>query len=301
MAAGYGTGHTNLTASQPGMIQALRKHWPEYLIEAACLGIFMISAGVFTALFEYPNSPAHHAIANPDLRRALMGVAMGLTAVGLIYSPWGQQSGAHMNPAVTLTFFRLGKVPKWDALFYIAAQFIGGLLGVLLTKAALGMTFTHPTVNYVVTVPGAAGVTAAFAGETLIAGGMMLMILIVTNTPKLARWTGVFAGTLVALYITFEAPYSGMSINPARTVASALPSGVWTAGWIYFIAPVGGMLLAVEIYRVLKKGAQVACAKMNHDLRRRCIFCGHPGTTQISAVPTKADESCKVSTVSATH
>jgi aquaporin Z len=264
------------------MIQALRKHWPEYLIEAACLGIFMISAGVFTALLEYPNSPAHHAIASPDLRRALIGIAMGLTAVGLIYSPWGQQSGAHMNPAVTLTFFRLGKVAKWDAVFYIAAQFIGGLLGVLLTKAALGMIFTHPTVNYVVTVPGAAGVAAAFAGEALIACGMMLMILIVTNTPKLARWTGVFAGTLVALYITFEAPYSGMSINPARTVASALPSGVWTAGWIYFVAPVGGMLLAVEIYRALRKSARVACAKLNHHTNRRCIFCGFVGASAVS-------------------
>jgi aquaporin Z len=283
------------------MLTALRKYWPEYLIEAACLGIFMISAGVFTALFEYPNSPAHHAIASSDVRRALIGIAMGLTAVGLIYSPWGQQSGAHMNPAVTLTFFRLGKVAKWDAVFYIAAQFIGGLLGVLLTKAALGMTFTHPNVNYVVTVPGAAGVAAAFVGEALIACGMMLMILLVTNTPKLARWTGVFAGTLVALYITFEAPYSGMSINPARTVASALPSGVWTAGWIYFVAPIGGMMLAVEIFRALRKGAQVACAKLNHDLRHRCIFCGHPGTNQISVVQIKAEEPCKASVISTTH
>jgi len=259
------------------MFTALRKHWPEYLIEAACLGIFIISAGVFTALLEYPGSPVHQAIASPDLRRALIGVAMGLTAIGLIYSPWGQQSGAHMNPAVTLTFFRLGKVQRWDAVFYIAAQFIGGLLGVLLAKAMLGMSFTHPAVNYVVTVPGPAGVTAAFVGETVIACGMMLMILIVTNTPRLARFTGMFAGTLVALYITFEAPYSGMSINPARTVASAWPGGVWTAGWIYFIAPIGGMLLAVEIYRTLRKGAKVACAKLNHQTSRRCIFCGFGG------------------------
>jgi aquaporin Z len=81
----------------------------------------------------------------------------------------------------------------------------------------------------------------------------------------------------VFLYIAFESPLSGMSINPARTVASAWPSGVWTAGWIYFVAPIGGMLLAVEIYRALRKGAQVACAKWNHDPRHRCIFCGHPG------------------------
>jgi aquaporin Z len=79
------------------------------------------------------------------------------------------------------------------------------------------------------------------------------------------------------LYITFEASYSGMSINPARTVTSALPSGVWTAGWIYFVAPAGGMLLAVEIYRALRKGAKVACAKLNHHTNRRCIFCGFAG------------------------
>ena len=256
------------------MFTALRKHWPEYLIEAFCLGVFMVSAGAFTVLFEYPGSPVHQAIANPDLRRALIGVAMGLTAVGLIYSPWGQQSGAHMNPAVTLTFFRLGKVPMWDAVFYIAAQFIGGLLGVLLTRAVLGKYFADPAVNYVVTVPGAAGVAAAFACEIFISCLLMLMILLATNTPKLARYTGIFAGTLVALFITFEAPYSGMSINPARTVASALPSGVWTAGWIYFAAPIIGMLLAVEIRRVLLQGAHVACAKLHHHGNQRCIFCG---------------------------
>ena len=107
------------------------------------------------------------------------------------------------------------------------------------------------------------------------------LILFITSTPKLARFTGFFGGTLVFLYITFEAPLSGMSINPARTVASALPSGVSTAGWIYFVAPIGGMLLAVEIYRVWRKGTRVACAKWNHDPRQRCIFCGHPGTQRL--------------------
>src|SRR5271165_5947854 len=160
------------------MLEALRKHWPEYFMEASELGAFMISACLFTILLYHPDSPAVHAIQKEILRRIVMGIAMGLTALCIIYSPWGQQSGAHMNPAVTLTFWRLGKVPKWDTIFYIAAQFIGGLLGVLLTKAALGISFTHPAVNYVVTVPGAAGVAAAFAGEALIACGMMLMILI---------------------------------------------------------------------------------------------------------------------------
>jgi len=92
------------------MLDAIRGHWPEYLTEAAGLGLFMLSACVFTTLLEYPGSPAHQAIADPFLRRVLIGIAMGLTAVGLIYSPWGQRSGAHLNPSVTLAFWRLGKV-----------------------------------------------------------------------------------------------------------------------------------------------------------------------------------------------
>jgi hypothetical protein len=68
----------------------------------------MISAGAFVTLIEYPGSPVQQAIADPDIRRALIGLAMGLTANGIIYSPWGQRSGAHINPSVILTFLRLG-------------------------------------------------------------------------------------------------------------------------------------------------------------------------------------------------
>ena len=85
-------------------------HWPEYLIEAGAIGTFMVSAAVFAAVLYYPSSPMSGAVSNELVRRALMGLAMGATAVAIIYSPWGQRSGAHMNPAVTLTFFRLGKV-----------------------------------------------------------------------------------------------------------------------------------------------------------------------------------------------
>src|SRR5258708_35475131 len=108
---------------------ALSQHWPEYLIEAAGLGVFMVSAGVCVMLFEQPGSPLHQAIASPDLRRALIGVAMGMTAVAIIYSPWGRQSGAHLNPAVTLTFLRLGKVAPADAMFYVASKFAVGVRG----------------------------------------------------------------------------------------------------------------------------------------------------------------------------
>ena len=177
--------------------QSIRQHWPEYLIEGALIGLFMVSACGFTVLLEYPGSPLHQAIPSAFVRRALIGLAMGLTAIALIYSPWGQRSGAHLNPATTLTFLRLGKIQSWDAMFYIAAQFIGGVCGVLFSKGLLGAIIAHPFVNYATAVPGQAGVGVAF-----IACSMMLM------APKLARFTGLFAGTLVFLYITFEAPLS---------------------------------------------------------------------------------------------
>jgi aquaporin Z len=259
------------------MHEALRRHWPEYMIEAAGLGLFMVAACGFGTLLEYSHSPVRQAIADPVLRRFLMGLAMALTAVCLIYSPWGKQSGAHFNPAVTLTFARLGKVVSWDALFYVLAQFVGGVIGVLLASAILGAALAQPPVHYVVTLPGMGGVGVAFVAEVAITFLLMSVILAATNTPRLAPYTGWFAGALVATYITVEAPISGMSMNPARTFASAVPAQAWTALWVYFSAPLLGMLCAAEVY-VRRYGLQqVLCAKLHHQNSRRCIFaqCGY--------------------------
>jgi aquaporin Z len=97
-------------------------------------------------------------------------------------------------------------------------------------------------------------------------------VLIVSNTKNLARFTGLFAGLLVATYISVEAPLSGMSMNPARTFASALPAQLWTALWIYFTAPPLGMLLAAEFYIGMKGVQRVFCAKLHHYNDKRCIF-----------------------------
>jgi aquaporin Z len=272
------------------MIRTLQQHWPEYLIEAWALGMFMVSAALFTALLEYPGSPVHQLIPNGTARRALMGLAMGLTASALIYSRWGQRSGAHMNPATTLTFLRLGKVMPWDAVFYITAQFIGGVCGVLLSKLLLGSIIMHPSVSYVTTVPGPAGVGIAFIAEATIACGMMLMVLFATNTPGIARYTGLFAGALVFLFITLEAPFSGMSMNPARSTASAVASGVWTACWIYFTAPVLGMLAAAQLYSIVADGRPGTCPKLHHGTTQRCIFCGKPGPSKEVIFPATNQE-----------
>jgi aquaporin Z len=259
-----------------GPLGALKAHWPEYLMEAWGLGTFMVSAGAFGTLLFHPASPVARAVPDPLALRSLMGALMGLTAVALIYSPWGRRSGAHLNPAVTLTFLRLGKVRPWDALFYALAQVAGGTLGVLLVAAALGPLFRDPPVAYVATVPGETGVLIALLAEALISLGLMAVVLFASNTPRLVRLTGVLAGFLVALYITVEAPLSGMSMNPARSLASALPSGLWQAFWVYLVGPPLGMLLAAELYRLVRRTPGVACAKLVHPAHGRCIFrCGY--------------------------
>ncbi len=242
-------------------------------MEAALLGIFMVSACGFGTLLEDPGSPVRLSIADGTVRRALMGLAMGLTAVGLIYSPWGMRSGGHMNPAVTATFLRLGKVAPMDAAFYTVAQVAGGLLGVSASALALGPRLADPPVSYVVTAPGPWGPGAAFLAEVAITFVLMLVILWATNRPTWARWTGVLAGILIAAYITFEAPISGMSMNPARSLASAVSARHWAGLWIYFVAPPLGMLLAAEAYVRAGGARPVFCAKLHHANQERCIFC----------------------------
>lgn len=263
-------------ASPPiGPLRALREHWPEYLMEAWGLGTFMVSAGLFAALLEYPGSPVHQLVSDPLVRRVLMGLAMGLTAVAIIYSPWGKQSGAHINPAITLGFLRLGKINPTDALFYILAQFFGGLAGVLLVWALLGAAFADPPVAFLATLPGPAGIGVAFLTEVLMAGGLMLMVVSALVSERLTPMIGLFAGGMVATYIALLAPLSGMSINPARTFASAAPGGLWEHLWLYFTAPVIGMLLAVEGARLVRGRRERFCAKLNHDGTYRCIHCGY--------------------------
>lgn len=259
------------------MLSSLRLHWPEYLMEAWGLGTFMISACLFGALYEFPGSPIHKAISSELLRRLMMGLSMGLTAIAIVYSPWGKQSGAHINPSVTLTFARLGKIKGWDAMFYVLAQFTGAALGVALVARFIGQTLADPAVRYVVTLPGEQGWAFALLAEFLIAFGMMTAVLYFSNHHKLSRYTGLFAGLLVATYITLEAPFSGMSMNPARSFGSAVSAELWAGFWIYVTAPPLGMLTAAEAYLMWKGRKSVGCCKLHHLNDKRCIFCGANG------------------------
>jgi aquaporin Z len=254
------------------MTHRFRQHWPEYAIEAACLAAFMVSAAGFATLLQHPLSPLAGWTRSPLVQRIPMGAAMGLTLIAIIYSPAGARSGAHMNPVVTLTFLRLGKVALADACAYVAAQFSGGFAGIVVADWMFRRLPEHPAVNYVATVPGMNGPAVAFVAESAISFGMMLMVLGVSNTPRLARFTGLASGLLVACYITFEAPLSGMSMNPARSFGPAVLSGTAGSLWIYFAAPLAGMFTAAELFVRIRGRRGVRCAKLHHPASGPCIF-----------------------------
>jgi aquaporin Z len=251
--------------------EALALHWPEYLMEGAELAIFMLAASLFGTLLFYAHSPVLQRLPNLPLRLVLMGLAMGLTAIGIILSPIGRRSGAHFNPAVSIAFLFLGKMHRLDTLFYVIAQFVGGAFGVFAARL-LGARLGDPSVRYVVTVPGRYGVFAAFLAECFMGWLMMTVVLASANCPTFARFTWLFVGLLVMMYVIVFSTVSGFSVNPARTVASALFAQVWTALWIYFLAPVGGMMSAAAVY-VMRSGSDaVLCAKIYHDQHSPCPF-----------------------------
>ena len=233
------------------MREAFSHHWSRYLMEGAELGIFMTVALYLTIALEHPGTPLRRAIKSGLLRRFILGLGIGLTVMVLIYCPWGRQSGAQFNPAVTLARLSIDRIEPWDAFFYIIAQFIGGWLLLVLAGIPLKMLANHEKVKWVITEPKEMGTAAAFIAEFLISFLILFSLLLVIHFPSLEWWIGVVAGLHLCAFITFEAPFSGMSLNPARSVASALPAQSWKAMWVYFVAPPLAMFLAAQLCRWL--------------------------------------------------
>jgi aquaporin Z len=263
-----------VSSTRKPMVGSVSEHWPEYLMEAALFGIYMMAAGFFAVVLQTPLLSIDAWVRSPFVRRLLYGVAMGAVSIGLVYSPWGRRSGAHSNSAITFTFWRLGKIKALDTLFYVMAQFAGGISGVAIIAFLLGDFFRLPPVTYVATQPGAKGIWWALAAEFLMSFLLMSTILSVTNRPALALYTGYFTGFLTTVFLTFEAPLSGMSMNPARTFSPAITAWLWRGTWVYLVGPMTGMLLAVEVRKRLMHAPMDACAKLYHDEHMRCIFCG---------------------------
>ncbi len=240
--------------------QRLKDKFLTYCCEALGLGLFMFSAGFFDAMLEYPGLPVRQHLPSALLRRGLVGSAMGLTALYILSSSFGKRSGAHINPSVTWVQYRLGTIDAIDSLFYIIFQFVGGSIGMYLIYILMPHSISHPDINYIVTKPLNEGIALAFILEFFISFLLMGGVLYTNSTKQLSKYTASLVAFLIALFITFEAPYSGMSMNPARTFASAIVANEWNSFWLYCIAPPLGMWCAELFVRKLlhKKLANVS-------------------------------------------
>jgi aquaporin Z len=238
------------------MLETFQKHWRAYLMEAVGLGGFVIGAGLLTVFLEHPEFPAMQsrfgAEENAIWRRVPLGILMG-AYIALVVHFFGEKSGAHINPATTWAFFRLDKISFADSAFYTLAQFAGAVAAAFALKFVLGEWFAHRSVDFGITKPKPPhDAVGAFVAEFVISFVLMFVVLVVVSSKRLEKYAAPTSGVLIALYLIFELPFSGMSLNPARSFAAALAGNKWEHLWIYFVAPVAAMLLAAEIFKRAK-------------------------------------------------
>ncbi len=253
----------------------MRQQVPAYLSELAGTAVMMAIGVGAIALFWAPASPIP-PIAPERLRLLVTGLVFAGGATLVVYSPLGRTSGGHLNPAVTCAFWRLHRIGGRDALAYAIAQTIGALVGVAAVQTVAGDLAI--SVDLGLTTPGA-GISrlAACGYEAAITFALMFLILACLNKPRMAPRTGMAAGLLVAILVMIEAPMTGTSLNPARSLAPALLTGRLDDVWIYLVAPPIGAVLAARVWHGRFGARQsLICAKLYHGGVSPCQFATCP-------------------------
>ncbi|RZK23582.1 MAG: aquaporin family protein [Hymenobacter sp.] len=244
-----------------GWLATVRQHWPYYLAEAVGLGIFVAFSCGTAVFFNHPAAPGRQWLGDNELlRRVGVALIMAAVVVGVSLTTWGQRSGAHINPAVTVAFWQLGSIKGVDAVGYILAQFVGAAAAGELMLSLLRPWYPHPDVQYNLTKPGPPGWAVALLAEFIISGVMAGVLLVALHSQRLKKATPWLLAGLIGVYIVLETPLSGMSLNPARSLGTALAAGQYPALWIYFVGPVAATWLAALLFKRFYKGEPLACA-----------------------------------------
>ena len=206
------------------------------------------------------------------LRLLLVGLLLGGASGLVALSPPGRLSGAHLNPAMSLGFWLLGKMHGRDVAGYCAGQLAGGMVGTLLGRAVFGRLAREVHTASLTPGPGV-GWWAAGAGESAATFVLALAVYTFVSHKTLAHWTPLLATALVGLLVCLDGNYSGAGMNPARWLGPAAAAGVWSFGGIYAFAPLGGTMLAAGLRRsgVLRHPLPHT-GKLFHDARYRSLF-----------------------------
>lgn len=253
-------------------ITAIRKHWLEYLLETAELALLMLGICLSGALIYSAASPMHRLSLPRPVSAAAMGFAVATTTFLIIRSPLGRRSGAHFNPAITIAYFVLRRIHRWDVLFYVTSQLLGGVLGVWIAHRIVGTPLAASPVFYVVTTPGDYGLALALLLEIFLSAFVMSVVLFATNHRRLASFSPLIISSVTVFYYVLCTSIAGYSVNPARTFSSAAFADIWTGIWIYFVGPCVGMSAAALLFIRIYGPSSVYCAKLFHDIYTPCPF-----------------------------
>jgi aquaporin Z len=237
--------------------------WTLFLAELAGTALLVL-VGLSIVIVDFgQGSPIARALPDAGLRRLITGFLFGSTGALIALSPLGKESGAHINPVVSLSFWLMGKLRGRHALGYVLAQLLGAVIGALplLAWGAMGRS-----VEFGATQPGAGfGTGWALLGEVITTFAMVTGLFFFIRHRKIRAYTPALFPVLYAVMVFLEAPVSGTSTNPARSLGPAVIAGVWRDWWVYWLGPLIGALLSVMLYRFTwLRYVEIEVAKLYH-------------------------------------
>lgn len=239
------------------------KIWKPVLAEFVGTAL-LVAVGVSFVILDFgKGSPVAGWLPSAGARRLVTGFLFGCTGAAIALSWVGKVSGAHINPVVSVGFWLLGKMGGRHALANVVAQCAGALVGSLplLAWGAMGWS-----IEFGATTPGAAyGDGLAVAGELATTAVLMVGLLVFVGHKRLRRFTPGIFPPMYAVMVFLEAPVSGTSTNPARSLGPMVMAGAWQGWWVYWVGPALGLLAGIAIYQsALMKDFEVEVAKLYH-------------------------------------
>ena len=211
------------------------------------------------------SSPVARTCPSTSARLLLTGVLFAGTGSLVALSPLGRRSGAHLNPAVTLAFWTQRKVHPHDLAGYVIAQIAGAVTAVACLRVVWGTRRAPCT--WARRSPATASARSTPPGSRrLMTASLILMIFFFTSHARTARWTPLGNWLLVATLVWQGAPYTGTSLNPARSLGPALVAPELANLWVYLAGPCAGALLAAAVFAAFRD-THTLTAKLFHDPR----------------------------------
>jgi aquaporin Z len=246
-------------------VDAKGQSFPWLLFGSEFVGTaILVAAGLSVVILDFgQGSPVVGYLPSASWRRLITGLLFGTTGALIALSPLGKESGAHINPAVTVAFWLMGKLRTRHALGYVIAQLAGAVAG------AIPLLLWGPTgrsIGFGVTLPGADyGAGWAMLGETVTTFALITGLFFFLGHRRIRAFTPALFPVLYGIMVLVEAPLSGTSTNPARSLGPAVISGDWRDWWVYWLGPQMGTFIGVAVYRwTWLKHLEIEVAKLYH-------------------------------------